>query len=147
MGEVSGEWGGKREKALLPGNQARSRPLQAVCISMSSPYLAAELGHPHTALPSGCPSLGAQPSFLPLTRGPERVGKICHLHRATAPRVFPAPRVQPLRPVLRNQMPIRRAQDWNSEGAGTNRKLHRSQFCSDGHREPGILNEARERVP
>lgn len=43
-----GEWGGRRERALLPGNQACSRPLQAVCISMSSPYLAAELGHPHT---------------------------------------------------------------------------------------------------
>lgn len=45
-----GEWGGRREKALLPGNQACSRPLQAVCISMSSPYLAPELGHPHILL-------------------------------------------------------------------------------------------------
>lgn len=83
--------GRKKREGLVARQSGLLKALQAVCISMSRPYLAPELGHPHTALPSGCPSLRAQPSFVPLTRGSERVGKICHLHQATAPKSVPGP--------------------------------------------------------
>lgn len=78
----------------MPGNQACSRPLQAVCIAMRFPYLAAGLGHPR------CISSGSlAPNRRP--RHSSENNRVAHtLPGATGPAPTVPTAVQPPRPLL-----------------------------------------------